>query len=283
MKSLLSPVQVENLATGKFLTVPNRFVTGRFDYTTGYMHNWEVVKGRYEIIPNSVIASKALALDNGDTVHIDRAGVLDDGRKFYVSLKCPNDTINEETYNNHIVVMTSHDGSSPISYSFASVRAITGTTYRLDISAPHAVKKKHTPSNESKPEEVLSEVKSVLDGFTQWRASHTLKMNEYLSYSMSIHDVDNILQLMWPIDNANTVRKQKHREEVIDTVNKLYRSEYNLGNNALSLISSIFDYYDNYRNIDADDLAQQALEIDNHTYRQKLKASKIINEYIKGN
>ncbi len=40
------PVQVEDLRTGDFVTVEDRYVTGRLDPETLDLINWEVVKGR---------------------------------------------------------------------------------------------------------------------------------------------------------------------------------------------------------------------------------------------
>jgi hypothetical protein len=61
---ILSPVQVEDLTTGKFVTVEDRYVTGRLDPITLELWNWEVVKGRYQVVPNEVIIDKAIAIVN---------------------------------------------------------------------------------------------------------------------------------------------------------------------------------------------------------------------------
>ena len=66
---ILSPVQVEDLTTGKFVTVEDRYVTGRLDPITLELQNWEVVKGRYQVVSNEVIIDKFT--DNQETYTID--------------------------------------------------------------------------------------------------------------------------------------------------------------------------------------------------------------------
>lgn len=274
---VLSPVQVENLTTGRFHTVEDRFVTGRFNYKTGYMDNWEVVKGRYEIIPNSTIVNKALTLAGVEGLDIDSAGILDNGRKFFVVISCEDQIIAGELFKLYIIVMTSHDGTSPISYYFTAVRAITRTVYRLDTKAFPFVKKKHTPNTE----EWTAEATEVRDKYSEWLSEFTTTLNRYREEVINDVTIDAALEEMWPIESADTNRKLKHRDEVLDTIKKLYRAEYNrerTGNTKLSLLSAVFDYYDNYRNMDSDSMIQQSLEMDNYSYRQKIKFSTLLKE-----
>ena len=274
---VLSPVQVENLTTGRFHTVEDRFVTGRFNYKTGYMDNWEVVKGRYEIIPNSTIVNKALTLAGVDGLEVDSAGILDNGRKFFVVIRCEDRIISGELFKMYIVVMTSHDGTSPISYYFTPVRAITRTVYRLDTDASPFVKKKHTPNTE----EWTAEAAEVREKYSEWLSEFTKTLETHREEIMSEEKIDTALEAMWPISNADTNRKLRHRDDVIDTVKKLYRAEYNrerTGMSKLSILSAVFDYYDNYRNMDEDSMIQQSLEMDNYSYRQKIKFSALLKE-----
>jgi len=278
---ILSPVQVENLVTGKFQTVKDRFVTGRLSLSTGVMDNWEVVKGRYEIIPNSTIAQKAISISNLPNygLTIDRAGVLDNGRKFFVTLYEGSTSVNDVVYHHYLCVMTSHDGSSPITYYCIDVRQDTKSVIRLpsDELVEWQMKKRHTPSAEDSLEEFTSAAKLRKD----WTARFPDKVLELQSanYGNSSKRLEEIFNRIWPEDQADTTRKMKHRTEIVSTVTRLYSSSHNLnkfGPTGLSLYNAICEYYDFNRHIEEVDAAQQSFEIDNYCHRKKIESHKSI-------
>lgn len=281
---VLSPVQVENVITGKFSTVKDRFVTGRVDRSSGLMDNWEVVKGRYEVVPNSVIVEKSISLCNHINKSerrcvLDRAGILDNGRKFFTSIQLDDIMVCGDIFKNHIIVMTSHDGSSPITYYFVNARAVTNTIYRIPTeTTPNFVKKKHTPNTES----WNHENSEVLDAFESWQTYFNKSMQTLKSIDFSNTNINNVLNDIWSEEDADTSRKLKHREEVVSTVMRLYNAEYNserFGRNGLGMFSAISDYYDNYRNVEKPIARQQSLELDNFVHRKKIEAYKAILEF----
>ena len=283
---ILSPVQVEDLTTGKFVTVEDRYVTGRLDPITLELQNWEVVKGRYQVVPNEVIIDKAIAIVNrssGDAA-LESVGTLDGGRKFFACVRTTQLTLSPSTkaqdvVDNYIVIMTSHDGSIPICYYNLDARRINSSIYRFSSSADYAsfsLRKRHTPNATDRLEEA-SEVLMMRDVWTK-ELSNGIKT---LSVELRNYQVNDYLKKIWSFSNANTKKKREYTEYVHDRVKQLYDSRINsgtFGETKWALFNAICEFYDFHRNVDEYDAIQQSFEIDNLVHRDKLLAYKILAE-----
>ena len=281
---ILSPVQVENIVTGKFVTVKDRFVTGRLDISSGAMINWEVVKGRYEVLPNSILVEKTKGLysslkNRQFDCSLDFSSTIEDGRKYFTSIRMADSYCCGDEFANYIVIMTSHDGSSPITYYFLNVRKSTGTVFRISNKfVNNYIKKRHTPSTEA----WKSEHNEVIDQLNKWNSYFYESLKTLHTIDYQSFNVMKVLDVIWPEDDDSSDRKIRHRQEVKSIINKLYNAEYNseqIGKNGLALFSSACDYYDNYRNVSLESSAEQALELDNFVNRMKIDAyEKILGE-----
>ncbi len=283
---ILSPVQVEDLRTGKFMTVDDRYVTGRLDPATLELQNWEVVKGRYQVVPNEVIIDKAIAIVNkssGDAV-LESVGTLDGGRKFFACVRTTQLTLSpdkktQDIIDNHIVIMTSHDGSIPICYYNLDSRRINSTIYRISSNKDYAsfcLRKRHTPNATDRLEEA-SEVLMMRDVWTKQIADSI----EMLSVELRNYQVNDYLKKIWSLSKANTKKKREYTEFVHDRVKQLYDSQINsgtFGETKWALLNAICEFYDFHRNVDELDAIQQSFEIDNLVHRDKLSAYKILSE-----
>ena len=283
---ILSPVQVEDLTTGKFMTVEDRYVTGRLDPITMELQNWEVVKGRYQVVPNEVIVDKAIAIGNkssGEAV-LESVGTLDGGRKFFACVRTTQLTLSpdkraEDVIDNYVVIMTSHDGSIPICYYNLDVRRLNSTIYRfspINDYASFSLRKRHTPNATDRLEEA-SEVLMMRDVWTRELA----EVIKILSVELRDYQVNDYLKKLWSFSKANTKKKREYTEYVHERVKQLYDSKINsglFGQTKWSLFNAICEFYDYHRNVDELDAIQQSFEIDNLVHRDKLVAYKILME-----
>jgi len=283
---ILSPVQVEDLKTGKFMTVEDRYVTGRLDPETLDLVNWEVVKGRYQVVPNEIIIDKAIAIVNRSSgkAALESVGTLDGGRKFFACVRTTQltlrpDTKNQDVIDNYIVIMTSHDGSIPICYYNLDSRRLNSTIYRISSDADYAafsLRKRHTPNATDRLEEA-SEVLMMRDVWTK-QLSDSIQL---LSVELRNYQVNEYLKKIWSLSKANTKKKREYTEFVHDKVKQLYLSRINsetFGETKWALFNSICEFYDFHRNVEEADAIQQSFEIDNLVHRDKLVAYKILAE-----
>lgn len=282
---ILSPVQVENLATGKFVTVKDRYVTGRLDISTGNMDNWEVVKGRYEVVPNSEIVNSSIQIvkSSKGLLHLHSSGVLDGGRKFFVVLSSSRTSHLDTNFDHYLVIMTSHDGTSPITYYCIDVRSDTKSIirFRETETSTWIMKKRHTPT----AEDLNLEYKSILDIRSGWTSEFhsTINIMQGLTFTNNDPRVSSIVDSVWPEKDADTPRKMKYRSDLLSKLNSLYNSNHNslkYGHTGWSLYNAISELIDFNRQIDIKEASQQAFEIDNFAFRKKMKAYDAIMECI---
>ncbi len=280
---ILSPVQVEDVTNGKFVTVEDRFVTGRVDPDTLDLVNWEVVKGRYQVIPNDVILDKAIAIvsSSGNEATLDSVGVLDGGRKFFATIRTtqlnlhPKETDVPDVVDNYIVVMTSHDGSIPICYYNLDIRRSSSCVYRIapdSALSDFSLRKRHTPHATDR----LEEATQVLNMRNQWTKELTTAIED-LSVPLKDYQIHYVLDNKWSFDKANTKKKREYAESVHEMVKDLYMSDRNagtFGETKWALYNAICEFYDFHRNIDELEGIQQSFELDNFVHREKISVFK---------
>ncbi len=280
---VLNPVQVYDKNLEAFVSVPDRYVTGRINPETDFLDNWEVVKGRYEILPNSLIVDKALAIveKSSSATSLHNCGVLDDGRKFYVSIKTSGHSLQVgevfEYIDSYVVVMTSHDGSMPVCYYNLDVRRKNKSVYRID-SKEHdfVLKKRHTPNAKDR----LEEAQEVLHMREEW-SSEVVSALQDLQVKITDDKVNLTLNKFWSLNKANTKKKRQHAESVHEKINELFRTDYNkgvFGQTKWALLNALNEYIDFHRNIPDAEAAQHCLEIDNFSHRLKVQLFNFLKE-----
>lgn len=265
-----------------FVQVPNRYVTGR--ETHGRLENWEVVKDRYVIEQNSKILDRATNLANryGDSARLWGCGALDEGRKFFALvhtgfLSVTTAGEQTDTIDSYVVVMSSHDGSIPICYYNLDSRRCTHTTYRL-VEPAHcdfSIRKRHTPSEAN----LESEIKEVMQMRSDW-SQYLIETISSFSKPISTLQINDLLETIWPLASVNTEKKREHIEAVHNSVKELYCASRNsgmYGRTKWALLNAMNEYIDFHRNIEPEEAAQHALEIDNYSHRLKLEVHKCLS------
>ena len=274
------PVEVTNPATGATHRVKDRFVTGRFSPRTSELEAWEVVKGRYEIIQNEAVLAKALdvASVSNDDALVDVVGILNRGRKFFVVLDLGQLILDPDGIHDiigrFIIVSSSHDGSSPVTYANTDVRAICGNTIRFgQLATPNVFTARHTTN----VEERMDEATTVLSMSLEWNKTFTDEANRLMSITLPVggNHIDRVLDVVWPEKEADTDRKCHNRNNVVASVRNRFGSIRNakgFGRNGWSLLNAIGEHLDHGRNVNKLKAGQDSMERNNLIYRQKLLA-----------
>lgn len=277
---VLSPVHVFDKFKNKFVEVPDRFTTGRIVsdalQESGYrLENWEVVKDRYVVVQNSDIyaRSEAIVAAYKGRANLDSCGVLDGGRKFFTAIATGSLEIigsgDKDYIDSYLIAMTSHDGSIPVCYYSLDVRRCNNAVYRFNYSgADFALRKRHTPNKDANDIEV-SEAIQMRDS---WTTAFKSVMTEMLC-PISDSKFDEVLSTEWNPEKASSKSKRDHIDSVRDTIQELYRSDYNsglFGYTKWAVFNAIIEYVDFHRNIPALEAAQHSIEIDNYSHRLKV-------------
>ena len=123
---------------GVLLEMEDRFITARLD-DDGGVTPFETVKNRYRVVQNATVLQKALNVcgaSKGDAI-MDTAGVLNDGKEFFATIDLGTLIIDphgvNDTIGRFLVVHTSHDGTTPITYANTDIRAVCKNTIRFGL------------------------------------------------------------------------------------------------------------------------------------------------------
>ncbi len=243
----IAPLFVYDTNTQSLVEVQSQFATVRSSPFDGKLEALGTVKGRYTVLQNAEVLAQALDLvDAGATdVEIDSLGVLDSGRQFYVALRLgplvidPNGIA--DVLHRHIVVRSSHDGSTALTYSNVALRSVGRNTVVLNDGAGQRVHKaKHTPNIEDR----LSKALHVLGLSNGWAGSAQRMAEQMLAIPLTSAKTHRVLSTVVP---AGTGKSVSARAKIVDEILGLLENEVNVGNNGWALWNAIAEWHDHYR------------------------------------
>jgi phage/plasmid-like protein (TIGR03299 family) len=231
-----------------------RFITSRVNHD-GTIVPFEVVKGRYNVVNNRPVYEKALSIidaaEGMDTKAIvETVGVLKEGREFFASIDLGSLIIDplgaSDKIARYLLVHTSHDGTSPISYSNTDIRAVCANTVRFGQAMARSVfKARHTPNVEA----TLQEARQQLEFSLAWADAFKLEAEKLLAIPVPVGSgkVDTVLNGLWNPLDADTDRKERNRQAIIDDIRARYTSDKNVGKvgaNGWALYNAIVEHHD---------------------------------------
>ena len=252
---------------GEFIEIPNRFATTRVNHD-GQFVPFEVMKGRYHVVQNREVAEKALAIvgaSHGDAV-IETIAVLGEGQKFFVTIDLGALIIDPKGVNDRIarylIAATSHDGTLPITFANGNIRVVCENTLTAGLREAQSVfKARHTPNAEDRVEEA----KKVLNLSTQWTEAFGQMAQEMLEIPVPVGSgkIDIVMNTLFDPEDADTDRKKKNRQDIIDDIRARYTNEKNVGKvgaNGWALYNAIVEHYDYGRKASKEQLTLSAID-----------------------
>ena len=268
---------------GDIKEMEDRYITARVN-EDGKVIPFETVKNRYRVVQNSAVLEKALNVcgaSHGDAI-MDTCGVLKDGREFFATIDLGTLILDppgvSDEIGRYMVVHTSHDGTSPITYACTDIRAVCKNTVRMGIeTAKSTLTARHTVNYER----ALDEANEVLNISTEWAKSFKETAEKMLSIPVPAGSpkIDKVLNGLWSEKDADTDRKKENREEILSSVRSLYANRKNAGGfgyNGWSLFNAVGEYYDHHWFDDEARNAAASMQIGNKSHLMKVKAADLI-------
>ena len=203
-----------------------------------------LVKAKYEVIQN-IDAFKFFddAIGEG-MARWDRAGILDNGRKIYLSAKLPVETrVGNDLVDNYLVFSNSHDGTSSVNIMFTPLRVICTNMLNAGLKSADAyIRIRHTESAKQK----LQRGAEIL----RIACEHASTIQEYYNALLTVKMTDE--QVMEYL--ANLQLTEKERELLLDYdkengYKKLLLKDYRtmevtgISQRKVNQIASMFEYY----------------------------------------
>lgn len=203
-----------------------------------------LVKDKYQVVQNSE-AFKFFddAIGEG-MARWDRAGILGDGRKIYLSAKLPIETrVGDDLIDNYLVFSNSHDGTSSVNIMFTPIRVICTNMLNSGLKSADAyIRIRHTESAKQK----LQRGAEIL----RIACKHATTVQEYYNSLLKVKMSDReVMEYL-----ANLQLTEKERELLLDYDNqngyqKLILRDYRtmevtgISQRKANMIANMFDYY----------------------------------------
>lgn len=246
----------------------------------GSMAGLATVGNKYTIKQNRELAERALAVvgaTKGDAV-IDTAGVLYDGRQFFMTIDLGPLVIDPVGVNDkidrYLVLSCGHDGKVPIRYANTDIRAVCNNTVRMGLStATRLFTARHTKNVDS----VLDDAQTVLEISTEWAKGFKEQAERMLSVPIvrEAGHIDKVLNQVFPIKADETERQKNNRDQINTLIRGIYVNDRNaggFGNNGWALFNAIGEYLDHHREADNKDKAIASMEDNSWVTRKKIDA-----------
>lgn len=272
---------------GKPLIIEDSRATVRVN-SDGTYDGLATVGTRYTVQQNREVAERALAVvgaSRGDAV-VDTAGVLLDGRRFFMTINLGPLVIDPTGINDRIarylVVSTGHDGVWPIRYANTDIRAVCNNTVRMGLQrAQRVFVARHTRNVET----VIEDARRVLELSVDWAVNFQAAAEEMLRINVpsGSRQMDLVLNQVFPAKKDETDRQRKNREKTNTMIRAIYETEKNaggFGHNGWAFFNAIGEYLDHHREADVKDRAMASLDDNSWVSRTKVAAQNAVMSLV---
>lgn len=203
-----------------------------------------LVKAKYEVVQN-IDAFRFFddAIGEG-MARWDRAGILNSGRKIYVSAKLPVETrVGDDLIDNYLVFSNSHDGTSSVNIMFTPIRVICTNMLNSALkSADSYIRIRHTESAKQKLQRGAEILRIACTHATTveefYNSLTTVKMSdkEVMEYLANLQLNEKEKELLLDYDKENGYKKLILRDYRTLEVTGVSQRKANM-------IANMFEYY----------------------------------------
>jgi phage/plasmid-like protein (TIGR03299 family) len=224
-------------------------------------------------------ALDVVGASSGDAV-IDTCGVLREGREFFASIDLGSLIIDPTGVNDKIerflLVRNGHDGTTPVTFANTSIRAVCKNTVLLGVRKSRAsFIARHTRNADL----AIEEARAVLNMSLNWAEAFKKTAEALLGVKMTPKRIDSVLQRAFPTDNSESTKQKNNRERTWQSIKEIYKNSNNsatFGDNGWSMLNSVGEYLDHYREGAEADLAIASMNVHSWVSKTKLLTEEFI-------
>lgn len=250
------------------------------DNGDGTFDGLATVGTRYVVKQNIEVAERALAVvgaSSGEAV-VDTAGVLQDGRRFFMTIDLGSLVIDplgvSDKIARYLVVSTGHDGVWPVRYANTDIRAVCSNTVRLGLdNATRVFVARHTKNIDTTFEDAREVLRISVDWATQFKAMAESMLS--IPVPSSSARLDKVLDAVFPAKKDETERQRNNRERQNMIVRAIYENDKNaggFGHNGWAIYNAVGEYLDHHRDAEIDERAFASMDDNSWVTRTKLLA-----------
>lgn len=214
-----------------------------------------VVGDDYRVIQNESAVRLGLELAGlaPDSPSIDCAGVLNEGRRFFVTIPLPEMVIDpngiNDRYGRNLVVVTGHDATQALELVNGFTRAVCANTVGAALrSSQLKIKIRHVGNGELPIHEAKTKLGLVLSAEEEF---------QQIAYGMLEHDandnfVEKVCDKLWKLPegaNERTVYNHDKRKQEIEVIWKSDRCSGRFGENQYSVFQALTEWMEHRQHI----------------------------------
>ena len=279
------PVYVQ-APDGTYVELESRKATARMNPHTGAYQPLASVGNRYVPVQNREVLERAIAIvgaSHGDAV-IDTLGVLDEGRRFFSAIDLGGLIIDPagaaDRIARYLLVYTSHDGTTPITYANTDIRAVCQNTVRMGLkTAQSTFKAKHTLGASIR----IEEAQQVLNLSTQWAAEFAKMAEAMMRIPMTSGRLDKVIEAAFPAAKELTEKQTANREDITSRIKTIYTGPKNVGAvgaNGWAAWNAVVEYLDHHREATPQDRAITSMDETSWVSKRKLAAQEAVLTFV---
>lgn len=195
-----------------------------------------ICKDRYEIFQNSELAQTIVDASGDLNLEVKKGGELQGGRKVYLQVVLPEDTIGNSNIKRYLTAMNSHDGSTSIGFGTTNTVVVCQNTFHKamrDVS-----KIRHTASYSTRIKDAIESIKQAITG-------ENLIMDDFKRMSdTKIEDDKFVIDLVSKVLNVDKNEKASTRKaNQVQKMAQDIRTDIGIhGNNLWGLFNGITRY-----------------------------------------
>lgn len=203
------------------MEVPNHRATVRTHPKTGRPESLGVVGTDYVPVQNEEHAEFLNYLVDESGAHFETAGSLRGGRQVFLTMKLPQTmTIGDsDKVDLYIAAFNSHDGSSAFRIVVTPVRVVCANTLRAGLSA---AKSKYTVRHTSGARSRIAQARQALGLTFRYAEEFEKAAQRMLDAEMTTPMLRTVVEQLWPVSNADTMRKKNNQLSRWNTIRNLF-------------------------------------------------------------
>ena len=209
----------------------------------------------YHVTHNRVLAERALAIagaSDGAAV-VKTVGVLDNGRRFFVTLDLPLIVLDlpdgvKDGIQPYLSGLTSHDGTTKNIFLTGATRIVCANTERVALNtAATTFKASHTRHGMDFSDDEARRVLNLAEHFsTEFKA----RAEKLASIPADIATLDRLSARLWPVADDASKTVKKNADTRLDTLRDLFLRDQNageFGENGWTVVQTVGEYIDHHR------------------------------------
>jgi phage/plasmid-like protein (TIGR03299 family) len=195
-----------------------------------------VCKERYQVFQNGELAQTIVDAAGDLNLDVKKGGVLQGGRKVFLQIVLPEDTVGNSGIRRYLTAMNSHDGSSSIGFGTTNTVVFCENTYHAAMKDVSKIR--HTQSYKERVKEAVEAMQMAISGESQL-------MDDFKRMAdVKIKDDQYVVDLVQKILKVNPNEKASTRKsnQVIQMAKDINTDVQQHGSNLWGLFNGITRY-----------------------------------------